>query len=190
MEYVFEDFIFGFIYKEIKEVKAKSQESSKYLDQEKKFSLRPDLYLEIGSKKIIADTKYKVIYADVKDPKDGISQNDLYQMLAYAVRFNVDEIKLFYPDTIDGYNEKEGKIIIKDNLAGGVDINVKIYQLPIINRKLFEQSNKEEIELVKIFESTKIKLINRFIKEENIKNMQYIFLGDNNPREIHLNTDS
>jgi 5-methylcytosine-specific restriction enzyme subunit McrC len=164
MEYVFEDFIFGFIDKEIKEVKAKSQENSKHLDQEKKFLLRPDLYLEIGSNKIIADTKYKIIYADVNDPKDGISQNDLYQMLAYAVRFNVDEIKLFYPDTIDGYNEKEGEIIIKDELASGVDINVKIYQLPIINRELFRQSDKEEIELVKIFEGTKIQLVKRLIE--------------------------
>ena len=164
MEYVFEDFIFGFIDKEIEEVKAKSQTSSKHLDQNDIFLLQPDLILEVDFKKIIADTKYKIIYHDENDPKNGISQNDLYQMLAYAVRFKINEIKLFYPDTIKGYNEKESEIIIKDELANGTDINIKSFQLPIINWDLFNQANTEELELTKIFQSTKIKLVDR-IKE-------------------------
>ena len=132
MEYVFEDFIFGFIDKEIGEIKAKSQVTSKYLDQEENYILRPDLYLELDSKKIIADTKYKIIYQDANDPKNGISQGDLYQMIAYAVRFKINEIKLFYPDTIKGYYEKESEVIIKDEFADGIDINIKSYQLPIL----------------------------------------------------------
>ena len=92
MEYVFEAFTFGFIDKEIEQVNAAAQASSKYLDVEEAFSLRPDLVLEVDSKKIIADTKYKIIYSDNKDPKNGSSQSDSYQMLAYAVRFNIDEI--------------------------------------------------------------------------------------------------
>ena len=100
MEYVFEDFIFGFIDKELEEVTAKAQRSDTYLDEGKAFNLKPDLWLKTMNKSLIADTKYKIVYSDESDPKKGISQNDLYQMLAYAVRFEVDEIILFYPNTI------------------------------------------------------------------------------------------
>jgi len=164
MEYIFEDFVFGFIDKEIEEVKAKAQTTSKYLDQSEIFRLQPDLFLELESKKIIADTKYKIIYHDENDPKNGISQIDLYQMLAYAIRFKINEIKLFYPDTIKDYKATENEIIIKDELAEGININIKSFQLPIINRKLFHQTDFEEIELSKIFQSTKVKLVER-IKE-------------------------
>ena len=64
-----------------------------YLDQDEKFNLRPDLIFDIDSKKVIADTKYKIIYEDDKFRKYGIAQSDLYQMLAYAVRFKIDEIR-------------------------------------------------------------------------------------------------
>lgn len=164
MEYVFEDFVFGFIDKELPEVIAKAQVSSKYLDKDGNFQLKPDLILEIDSKNIIADTKYKIVYSDEKDPKKGISQNDLYQMLAYAVRFKIDEIKLFYPDTINHYSVKENTIIIKDEFAEGLNVNIKSYQLPIINRSLFNQSKKMEVELSKMFEETKTVLKNRLNK--------------------------
>lgn len=55
MEYVFEDFIFGFIEKEIVEVHAKNQLTNKYLDINKSFGLKPDLYLKVGDKQYIAD---------------------------------------------------------------------------------------------------------------------------------------
>jgi 5-methylcytosine-specific restriction enzyme subunit McrC len=161
MEYVFEDFIFGFIEKEIEEVKPLSQIRTTYLDKNESFLLRPDLYLKIGEKNVIADTKYKIIYSDIKVSKNGISQNDLYQMVAYGIRFKVDEIKLFYPDTIKGYQEEENEIIIKDELAGGSEISIKTYQLPVINRQLFENETNENLELKNIFRDTKIKLKNR-----------------------------
>ena len=161
MEYVFEDFIFGFIDKEIEEVEAKPQAGSKYLDDEETFALRPDLLLETGSRKIIADTKYKIIYSDEKDPKKGISQNDLYQMLAYAVRFNISDIILFYPNTIQNYQETSGEIIITDELANGKQVRIWSYQLPIINSQLFSQEMERNIELTKLFEETKEELIGR-----------------------------
>lgn len=164
MEYVFEDFIFGFIDKEIEAVNARAQSTTNYLDQNEIFLLRPDLYLELGSKKIIADTKYKIIYGDANDSKNGISQNDLYQMLAYAIRFKINEIKLFYPDTIKDYHEEETEIIIKDELANGIAINIKSFQLPIINRELINKKEIAEIELTKMFYDTKIRLKERIEK--------------------------
>ncbi|HZK97878.1 MAG TPA: hypothetical protein VFC67_26990 [Prolixibacteraceae bacterium] len=174
MEYVFEDFIFGFIDKEIEAVKARAQSTTNYLDQNEIFLLRPDLYLELDSKKIIADTKYKIIYADANDSKSGISQNDLYQMLAYAIRFKINEIKLFYPDTIKDYHEEETEIIIKDELANGIDINIKSFQLPIINRELINKKEMAEIELTKMFYDMKIRLKERIEKIliPNLKNYE------------------
>jgi 5-methylcytosine-specific restriction enzyme subunit McrC len=97
------------------------------------------LWLRTANKSLVADTKYKIVYSDDKDPKKGISQNDLYQMLAYAVRFEVDEIILFYPNTIKQDQEENTQMIIKDALANGKEITIKAFQLPIINRdKMFQ----------------------------------------------------
>ena len=138
MEYVFEDFIYGFIEKEVEGVKAISQSSAVHLDEDKTFQLKPDLILETEEKRIIADTKYKIVYSDEQDPKKGISQSDLYQMLSYAVRFKIDEIALFYPDTIQKYQSGHRKIRIKDQFAEDVNITIRAWQLPVIHRDLLD----------------------------------------------------
>lgn len=164
MEYVFEDFIFGFIDKELDEVTAKAQRTDTYLDEGKVFNLKPDLWLKTSNKSLIADTKYKIVYSDEKDPKKGISQNDLYQMLAYAIRFEVDEIILFYPNTINQNQEEETELIIKDALANGKEISIKAYQLPILNRELLERELEIKTDLKELFESTRQELINKIEK--------------------------
>jgi 5-methylcytosine-specific restriction enzyme subunit McrC len=164
MEYVFEDFIFGFIDKELEKVTAKAQRSDTYLDEGKAFNLKPDLWLKTDHKSLIADTKYKIVYSDEKDPKKGISQNDLYQMLAYAVRFEVDEIVLFYPNTIKQGQEEETELIIKDALADGKEISIKAFQLPIINRALLETDLEAKTDLSELFESTRQELMNKIEK--------------------------
>jgi len=164
MEYVFEDFIFGFIDKELEKVTAKAQRSDTYLDEGKAFNLKPDLWLKTDHKSLIADTKYKIVYSDEKDPKKGISQNDLYQMLAYAVRFEVDEIILFYPNTIKQGQEEETELTIKDALADGKEISIRAFQLPIINRELLETGLATNTDLSELFESTRQELINKIEK--------------------------
>jgi 5-methylcytosine-specific restriction enzyme subunit McrC len=164
MEYVFEDFIFGFIDKELEKVTAKAQRSDTYLDEGKTFNLKPDLWLKTDHKSLIADTKYKIIYSDEKDPKKGISQNDLYQMIAYAVRFEVDEIILFYPNTIKQGQEEETELTIKDALADGKEISIRAFQLPIINKKLLKTDLDTNTALSELFESTRQELINKIEK--------------------------
>ncbi len=164
MEYVFEDFIFGFIDKELEKVTAKAQRSDTYLDEGKSFNLKPDLWLKTDHKSLIADTKYKIVYSDEKDPKKGISQNDLYQMLAYAVRFEVDEIILFYPNTIKQSQEEETELTIKDAFADGKEISIRAFQLPIINRALLETDLETKTDLSELFESTRQELINKIEK--------------------------
>jgi 5-methylcytosine-specific restriction enzyme subunit McrC len=161
MEYVFEDFIFGFIDKELGSVTAKAQPSDKYLDEGKAFNLKPDLWLKTKDKSLIADTKYKIIYSDEKDPKKGISQNDLYQMISYAVRFEVDEIILFYPNTIKLNQEEQTELTIKDALAGGKEILIRAFQLPIINRELLKKDLLTKTNLNELFETTRLDLKNK-----------------------------
>ena len=161
MEYVFEDFIFGFIEKELPQIDAISQRSDIFLDEEKNFNMKPDLFLKTKFKSLIADTKYKIIYSDEKDPKKGISQNDLYQMSAYAIRFDVNEIILFYPNTVNENQEECTELIIKDALAGGKEINIKAFQLPILNKEILDQIFTKNKDLNSLFESTKIELIER-----------------------------
>jgi len=164
MEYVFEDFIFGFIDKELEKVTAKAQRSDTYLDEGKAFNLKPDLWLKTDDKSLIADTKYKIVYSDEADPKKGISQNDLYQMLAYAVRFEVDEIILFYPNTIKRSQEEETELTIKDALANGKEISIRAFQLPIINRELLDTELITKTDLSELFESTRQELIDKIEK--------------------------
>ncbi len=159
MEYVFEDFIFGFIKKEIKSINVTSQAGNIFLDEEKNFKLKPDLLIEFNNKKIIADTKYKIVYSDKNDSKNSVSQADLYQMLAYATRFNSKEIILFYPNTVNENLKNETEITIKDCLANGEKILIKIVQLPILDKNVLNQELDLKTDLKILFNLVKQNLI-------------------------------
>lgn len=81
------------------------------------FQLRPDIQLfnstEDSEPSIIIDTKYKVLNDD-SDKKEGVSQNDLYQMNAYSKKFNCKNIILLYP-RLDGQDSKNVKFVIDSN---------------------------------------------------------------------------
>lgn len=161
MEYVFEDFVFGFIEKELPEVVAMAQKSNTYLDNSKQFNLVPDLLLTIGQKSFIADTKYKIVYSDEKDPKKGISQNDLYQMLAYAVRFMVDDLILFYPNTVKSAQDNFSELSIEDTFADNRKIRIRAFQIPVLNKSLLITEINQHLNLNDMFESTMLNLKNR-----------------------------
>lgn len=157
MEYVFEDFIFGFIDREIDGITPLKKE--KELDQEFKFKLKPDYVLKTINTQFIADAKYKMVYNDGKDAKNGISQNDLYQMIAYAIRFNTPNIKLFYPKTIFCSDKTNHNTIkIEDELANNKPINIDSYKLSIIDNNITSETIKEHKFLFDNFENLKTKL--------------------------------
>ena len=141
MEYLFEDFIFGFISKNLPQLSASSQSRCVYLDEDRIFNLKPDLCISSSTHHFLADTKYKFIYSDSFNPKKGVSQNDLYQMISYAIRFKIETVILFYPSTIDNFNQDQGCFKIHDEIANGYLIRIYIYQLPIINYSLFENES-------------------------------------------------
>jgi 5-methylcytosine-specific restriction enzyme subunit McrC len=58
--------------------------------------LIPDLLFLTGKKvMLVADTKYKRL--DAKQTKLGVSEADIYQMLAYTTRFRCQQAVLVYP---------------------------------------------------------------------------------------------
>ncbi len=62
----------------------------------RKFALRPDLVVTKDKRVVVLDTKWKSLVND-KHVNYGISQADMYQMYAYAKKYNTSEIWLLYP---------------------------------------------------------------------------------------------
>ncbi len=78
------------------------------MDKPKKFKLQPDIVINNG--KIIMDTKWKLL--DLQKENQNISQADIYQMFAYASKYeNCEKVFLIYPhvkgvELIDEYTTK------------------------------------------------------------------------------------
>ncbi|MEQ9694119.1 restriction endonuclease [Shimia sp. SDUM112013] len=64
-----------------------------------KFALRPDIVVDLPDETLIVDTKWKRL--DLNDEKAGVSQSDVYQMLAYGHAYGSREkparLMLLYP---------------------------------------------------------------------------------------------
>lgn len=113
MEYIFEDFVAGFLEENFsKDWKVEYQKSNEYLSSNPKaFNMQHDIFLtskNTDRRKVIIDTKYKLRQKDFKnDIKKGISQADLYQMTSYAFRRGCTYIFLLYPNLSDNINEPD-----------------------------------------------------------------------------------
>lgn len=105
MEYVFEDFIAGFLKKHFStDWEVKYQKSDMYLTDEKVFQMQHDIFLvskKDNAIKIIVDTKYKLRGNFTYEKKKGIAQSDLYQMTSYAFRRGCCNVLLLYPNQSD-----------------------------------------------------------------------------------------
>ena len=78
----------------------------------KKFALRPDIVLKKPNGNIIIlDTKWKSLINN-KYKNFGISQADMYQMYAYAKKYNTSQVWLIYPANTEFYGDK---IIVFDS---------------------------------------------------------------------------
>lgn len=112
MERLFEEFVHRFIARyqrnilpqDWADVRIRSQSQGKavYLvkrlpDGQELFRLYPDLLFErpFGKSLLILDTKYKRL--DTDRQRLGVSESDMYQMLAYATRLDCFQTLLLYP---------------------------------------------------------------------------------------------
>jgi 5-methylcytosine-specific restriction enzyme subunit McrC len=63
-----------------------------------RFMTKPDILIKRGQKvELIIDTKWKRLNGRIDDPKQGISQGDVYQMMAYGRLYGCAELMLLYP---------------------------------------------------------------------------------------------
>jgi len=123
MEYVFEDFIFGFLSDKWPALNFKSQ-SIEYLarrNDSSLFQIRNDIYLP---GQLIIDTKYKT--RSSKDGlKAGVSQVDLYQMISYAIRRNCNDVLLLYPDIENSIDTSATFQVPSEMLSSDITIEVR-----------------------------------------------------------------
>lgn len=146
---VFEMYLFKLLSESgMNEYQIKFQGPIDYLAKKegKKFlQMKPDITLIKNSKvsKVI-DAKYKIV-TDI-DEKILVAQGDVYQMLAYSVRYQCDDIYLVYPKPL---SDSQDGIITSFTIAN-YDKTVKIRIIKvnleddpkIASRKLFELVDK------------------------------------------------
>lgn len=144
MEYVFEDFIAGFLKKHFNhKFEIELQRSDLYLHQEPKtFNLQHDILLtnRKTKEKIIIDTKYKPRWGLIEaDNKKGVSQSDMYQMISYAYRRGTGKVILLYPNTSEKLAEDYVFKIQKSN--ENEEIRIKVVDIPF-----WSSSDHKEVE--------------------------------------------
>jgi 5-methylcytosine-specific restriction enzyme subunit McrC len=129
MEYIFEDFIFGFISDKWSRLNVSSQSTDflAFRNQDRVFQIRNDLYIK---DQLIIDTKYKV-----RQPgdglKSGVNQSDMYQMVSYALRRNCTNVLLLYPQTNSGLNESASFRIPSEMLSSEIMISARNLNITI-----------------------------------------------------------
>ncbi len=67
-----------------------------------RFRTRPDLIIRQDERIVlIIDTKWKRITPSIDDPKQGVSQADVYQLMAYGQLYDCPNVMLLYPHHAD-----------------------------------------------------------------------------------------
>ena len=63
-----------------------------------RFQTTPDILIKRnGRVQMLIDTKWKLVGRNPEDKKRGVSQSDVYQMMAYARLYKCREVMLLYP---------------------------------------------------------------------------------------------
>ena len=102
-------------------------------DERRIFRTKPDILIRLGSTIThVIDTKWKKISANLDDPKQGVSQADVYQMMAYGQLYKSPRLTLLYPYHT-GLGKKED--IHSRNRITGFDGVLEIASVDIANRK-------------------------------------------------------
>jgi 5-methylcytosine-specific restriction enzyme subunit McrC len=69
-----------------------------YEGENGRFRTRPDIIIRQGDRvRMIIDTKWKRMTPRIDDPKQGVSQADVYQLMAYAQLYDCQNVMLLYP---------------------------------------------------------------------------------------------
>lgn len=86
----------------------------------RRFLTRPDIIVSRhGVPELIIDTKWKRLATRGEDPKQGVAQADVYQLMAYGRLYGCPQVMLLYPHH-DGLPQPEG-VISRHRIEGGDD---------------------------------------------------------------------
>lgn len=181
MEYIFEDFIAGFLETHFSsEWKVEYQKSDRYVsDDPKAFQMRHDIFLtsrDGSDRTIIVDPKYKMRPADFKkDPKKGIAQADLYQMLAYAVKRGCTEVVLLYPNTAEMLKPVD-RFLIRSGFDSFYEISVTAMEIPFWSAEGIEAlAERQKQNLAEIFLSPDYRLNEQVANTNLIRRSNNLF---------------
>ncbi len=124
MEKVFENYVANLVKKSAVGYTVSVQSRGVYLVDmpSKAFALIPDIVLSNAHKTIILDTKWKLL--NVHSKNYGISQQDMYQMFAYAKKYHSHHVILIYPLMENTLTSKELSFTIDD-----ITIEIKFIKL-------------------------------------------------------------
>lgn len=154
MEVIFEEFVFGFLEKHFAFLQPRRQVSDMYLAKTGEgfttnvFRMKHDILIP---GKLIIDTKYKKRPRN-NDNKGGVSQNDLYQMIAYGFRRGINDMVLIYPSIINCENSsKLFKIPHAELQENTLSISAISLDIVVNNMEKFIIEIKERLQVIKNF---------------------------------------
>ncbi len=147
MEVIFEQYIAGFLQKHFPELHSIAQASGEYLAKtgfeltENVFQMQHDILLP---GKLIIDTKYK-FRQQSNDKKGGVSQNDIYQMISYCYRRNINEGLLLYPFNYEAQACNETNQFRISSAVSDIKIQAKSIDITEAHFENFEQLQKKKL---------------------------------------------
>lgn len=143
MEYIFEEFVFGFIADKWPSLPIKSQSWDFLALNHGKdvFQIRNDIYI---TNQLIIDTKYKI--REEAGLKEGVSQSDMYQMVSYAIKRNCNDVLLLYPMTKGAINNSACFVVPSPMLSQPINIYVRNIDITFENIMEADQFIKNGIE--------------------------------------------
>ncbi|MGG2096834.1 McrC family protein [Acinetobacter haemolyticus] len=102
MERLFEHYVAYHLRRNLKDWKVKTQASSQHMcthENRQIFKLKPDIYIEKQNKKIVLDTKWKLIDQNNLSGRYGLKDSDIQQMFAYSHHYlqHSSDVILIYP---------------------------------------------------------------------------------------------
>lgn len=100
------------------------------------FTMRHDILVELDDKVFVLDTKYKELSRFENNPdfasdiNEEVKQGDMYQVLEYARKRNINDVYLLYP--MYRYEQKEDEFPVAVSESPSGDINVHFIRIPFI----------------------------------------------------------
>ncbi len=86
---------------------------------------KPDIVIHRRDAPVmVIDTKWKRLAGAIDDPRRGVLQSDVYQMMAYAQIYRVKYLMLLYPHHV--YLGKDEGIVCEYKIAGNEEVRLSV----------------------------------------------------------------